>query len=149
MLKVVYRQFLIISCLFILLLSGGCSWVGEAVNPYKSSFACPLDNNGKCIRMTDAYKESLQPEGTPQSLVRSENAGSSSSETVYQDSLYRKLTGLLDEPTTPVIAPPKVMRMLLLPYKGSDKELYLYRYVFFVVDDYSWTLGDNIYIGDN
>lgn len=147
MFKIAYRQSLLISCLFILSLSGGCAWMGEAVNPYKSSFACPLGDNGKCINMTDAYKESLQPGEDTLQPVKSRNAGSS--ETMYQDSLYRKLTGLLDEPTTPVIAPPKVMRMLLLPYKGSDKELYLYRYVFFVVDDYSWTLGDNIYIGDN
>jgi hypothetical protein len=40
------------------------------------------------------------------------------------------------------------MRVLLLPYRGGDKELFMYRYAYFVVDDYSWVLGDNITIGD-
>ena len=69
-------------------------------------------------------------------------------EATYQGSLYKKLSGLLEEPDTPVIAPPKVMRVLLLPYKGTDKELFMYRYAYFVVDDYSWVLGDNVPIGD-
>jgi len=124
--------------------------MGEAVNPYKSSFNCPLGDNGKCVNMTDAYKESLQPENALQpSRTATTDTQQARPETMYQASLYKKLTGLLDEPTTPVIAPPKVMRVLFLPYRGSDKELYLYRYVFFVADDYAWTLGDNIYIGDN
>jgi len=144
------KMSLVGSLLGVCLLFSGCAWMGEAVNPYKSSFNCPLGDNGKCVNMTDAYKESLQPENALQpSRTATTDAQQARPETMYQASLYKKLTGLLDEPTTPVIAPPKVMRVLLLPYKGSDKELYLYRYVFFVADDYTWTLGDNIYIGDN
>jgi conjugal transfer pilus assembly protein TraV len=144
------KMSLVGSLLVVCLLFSGCAWMGEAVNPYKSSFNCPLGDNGKCINMTDAYKESLQPENALQpSRTVTAGAQQTRPETMYQASLYKKLTGLLDEPTTPVVAPPKVMRVLLLPYRGGDRELYLYRYVFFVVDDYTWTLGDNIYIGDN
>ena len=56
--------------------------------------------------------------------------------------MYKKLAGLLDEPKTPLIAPPKVMRVLLLPYK-NDRDLYMYRYAYFVVDDFRWVLDGN------
>ena len=63
-------------------------------------------------------------------------------EKAYQEGVYKKLTGLLDEPKTPLIAPPKVMRVLLLPYK-NDRDLYMYRYAYFVVDDFRWVLDGN------
>lgn len=58
----------------------------------------------------------------------------------YADALYSEMTRLLKEPVTPMISPPKIMRVLLLPYKGSDKELFMYRYVYFMVDEPSWIL---------
>jgi conjugal transfer pilus assembly protein TraV len=126
----------------------GCSAVGEAVNPYKSKFNCPYVENGKCINMTGAYNESKQPEDRqgPAKVETAQNQGLG--ETIYEESLYKKLSGLLQEPAMPVIAPPKVMRVLLLPYEGSDKELFMYRFAYSVVDDYSWVLDDNV-VGEN
>ncbi len=144
--------------IFLLVLTGvaalacGCSTVGEAVNPYGSSFRCEMTQNGKCISMTGAYQESLQPVDGGNGKKGKDKAGELRNqgvqETTYQDSLFRKLSGLLEEPNTPVIAPPKVMRVLLLPYKGADKELFMYRYAYFVVDDYTWVLGDNVPVGE-
>ena len=132
-------------------LGAGCSTVGEAINPYGSSFNCKMTENGKCITMTGAYRESLlarEPKDDKKRKGRGSEIGRSEGlEVTYQDSLYRKLSGLLEEPETPMIAPPKVMRVLLLPYKGTDKELFMYRYAYFLVDDYSWVLGDNIVTG--
>ncbi len=141
----------------IVLLSGigavasGCSTVGEAINPYGSSFNCKMTENGKCTSMTGAYHESLQPvepknDGKKKGKT-GDPKGTDAAEAAYQGSLYRKLSGLLEEPETPMIAPPKVMRVLLLPYKGTDKELFMYRYAYFLVDDYSWVLGDNVVTG--
>lgn len=132
-------------------LSAGCSTVGEAINPYGSSFNCKMTENGKCITMTGAYRESLVP-GRPRDDKKRNGKGSEIHDTqgieaAYQDSLYRKLSDLLEEPEAPMIAPPKVMRVLLLPYKGTDKELFMYRYAYFLVDDYSWVLGDNFVTG--
>ncbi|OPY70747.1 MAG: Type IV conjugative transfer system lipoprotein (TraV) [Syntrophorhabdaceae bacterium PtaU1.Bin034] len=131
--------------------ASGCSTVGEAINPYGSSFNCRLAENGKCITMTGAYHESLQPVDSKNDGKKKGKAGEPKetdvSEATYQGSLYRKLSGLLEEPDTPMIAPPKVMRVLLLPYKGTDKELFMYRYAYFLIDDYSWVLGDNIVAG--
>jgi len=144
------RRVIVLVCTGILALAAGCSTVGEAVNPYGSSFNCELTRNGKCISMTGAYKESLLPKD-PKNGKKAKDSGESRdpavSEAAYQDSLFKKLSGLLEEPNTPVIAPPKVMRVLLLPYKGSDKELFMYRYIYFVVDDYSWILGDDVMRG--
>ncbi len=129
----------------------GCSSVGEAINPYGSSFNCSMAENGKCISMTGAYRESLQPQDSKNDGKKKKKAPepkeTDASEASYQGSLYKKLSGLLEEPETPMIAPPKVMRVLLLPYKGTDKELYLYRYAYFVIDDYSWVLGEHVMEG--
>ena len=60
---------------------------------------------------------------------------------LYQEEVYRKLTGLLREPVTPLVAPPRIMRVLLLPYKGEGGELFMPRYVYFMADDPRWILG--------
>ncbi len=129
---------------------GGCSAVGEAVNPYKSKFNCPYVESGKCMNLTEAYNESKDTEKR-QGVVKANQTAKNEGpwETTYEESLFKKLSGLLEEPAMPVIAPPKVMRVLLLPYKGSDKELFMYRFAYFVVDDYSWVLEDNVFVGEN
>ena len=132
-------------------LSSGCSTVGEAINPYSADFKCEMKENGRCISMTGAYLGSLQRDpGNARNGKNGKNGkstidppGSATSETAYQEALFKKLSGLLEEPTTPVIAPPKVMRVLLLPYK-AEKDLCMYRYVYFVVDDYAWVLTNDL-----
>ena len=143
-----YKLFLALVTMAIL---SACSTVGDAVNPYKSNFNCPYYESGRCVSMTGAYNESRQappmdnsktvaacPPGGPCPFV----AVPSANETAYQESVYKKLTGLLEEPATPLIAPPKVMRVLLLPYKNG-KDLYMYRFAYFVVDDFRWVLDGN------
>jgi conjugal transfer pilus assembly protein TraV len=122
-------------------LLAACSTVGDTINPYKSNFNCPYKVSGKCISMTGAYEESrrelAQPTDPAKAVMLPTNG-----EKAYQEGVYKKLTGLLDEPKTPLIAPPKVMRVLLLPYK-NDRDLYMYRYAYFVVDDFRWVLDGN------
>jgi len=134
-------------------LASGCSTVGEAINPYSADFKCQMTENGRCISMTGAYLGSLQRDprnarnGKSAKNMKNGNAADppviANSETAYQEALFKKLSNLLDEPTTPVIAPPKVMRVLLLPYK-AEKDLFMYRYVYFVVDDYAWVLTNDL-----
>ena len=130
----------ILAVLLIVLLAA-CSTAGNAINPYKSNFNCPYKESGKCISMTGAYKESrvekAQPAGPGKAAILP-----STGEKAYQEGVYKKLSGLLDEPKTPLIAPPKVMRVLLLPYK-NERDLYMYRYAYFVVDDFRWVLDGN------
>ncbi len=132
-----YRSILAV---LLLALLAACNTVGNTINPYKSNFNCPYKESGRCISMTGAYDESrgqkMQPMDPANSLIPT------SGERAYQESVYKKLAGLLDEPKTPLIAPPKVMRVLLLPYK-NDRDLYMYRYAYFVVDDFRWVLDGN------
>jgi len=62
----------------------------------------------------------------------------------YRSALFDKFNGLLKEPRTPIVAPPKVMRVLLLPYTGQENEFYMLRYVYFFVDKPRWILGDSV-----
>ena len=107
-----YKLFLALVTIAIL---SACSTVGDAVNPYKSNFNCPYKESGRCVSMTGAYDESRQgpprrqkgktavgcPPGGPCPCV----AVPSASETAYQESVYKKLGGLLEEPTTPANRP--------------------------------------------
>jgi len=154
-----------------MLLMSGCA----LLNPYESNFSCPESYNGKCVSVQTAYSESSggavrtkdSADGQP-----SENCGPESdnpgacSETMkesadsklsskengalskYRTALFDKFTGLLKEPVTPVVAPPKTMRVLLLPYTGQDNEFYMLRYVYFFVDEPRWLLGDTVSSGE-
>ena len=136
--ETMYRS---MSAVLLLALLAACSTVGNTINPYKSNFNCPYKESGKCISMTGAYDESrrelAQPTDPGKAAISPTNG-----EKAYQEGVYKKLSGLLDEPKTPLIAPPKVMRVLLLPYK-NDRDLYMYRYAYFVVDDFRWVLDGN------
>jgi len=129
-----------ILAVLLMALLAACNTVGNTINPYKSNFNCPYKESGKCISMTGAYDESRQDKLQPTDPAKGLFA--TNGEKAYQEGVYKKLSGLLEEPKTPLIAPPKVMRVLLLPYR-NDRDLYMYRYAYFVVDDFRWVLDGN------
>lgn len=115
-------------------------------NPYNDNFTCPRTFNGKCVSPTSAYQESLEgkekeDEG-PLKSGRGKEKEVLMTEASYQSALYERLAGLLREPTTPMIAPPQVMRVLVLPYKGEGARLYMPRYVYILVEEPKWVLGN-------
>nr|WP_246559219.1 TraV family lipoprotein [Geoanaerobacter pelophilus] len=143
-------------------------------NPYESSFSCPESYNGKCVSVQTAYSESaggsLKTKATPESNPAEECASENSAAGAcpdgkkdmplnpasqengtynrYRTALFDKFSGLLKEPVTPVVAPPKTMRVLMLPYTGQDNEFYMLRYVYFFVDEPRWLLGDTVSSGE-
>jgi len=132
----------------------GCSAV---LNPYASEFNCPETEKGKCVAVKTAYDESLNPlvrhePGAGESECRDckgekpiekpPASGTGSPEAEYREALYKRMTGLLKEPETPMVAPPQVMRVLLLPYRGEGGELFMARYAYFFVERPQWILGD-------
>ncbi len=148
--------------LILLILSpAGCAGV---LNPYSSEFNCPKTYNGKCVSVSEAYRESLQvrehkeEEGNDPNTCEGKseecNTGqelagqgpspedNTAGENRYYEALYKELGGLIKEPVTPLIAPPRAMRVLFLPYKGDRDELYMFRYIYFFVDRPRWVLGD-------
>jgi conjugal transfer pilus assembly protein TraV len=130
----------------------GCASV---FNPYESDFQCPETDRGKCVSVQDAYGESMQKNiGTgnkdkekSEKPKEGDALESQDKKNDYQEALYKELAGLLKEPITPVVAPPKVMRVLLLPYKGDVNELYMLRYIYFFVEEPKWILGDYLHTG--
>ena len=150
-----------------LLLTSGCA----LLNPYESSFSCPETANGKCVSVQTAYKESNLPAvRNPAEPVKepkndactgensTDNAcadrksdlalNSSSPENRYRSALFATFSGLLQEPVAPIVAPPRTMRVLLLPYTGQENEFYMLRYVYFFVDEPRWLLGDTVSSGE-
>jgi conjugal transfer pilus assembly protein TraV len=65
-----------------------------------------------------------------------------SSATMYQKAVNKKLATMLKEPNTPLITPPQVIRVLVLPYKGDMSELYMMRYIYLLIDDPQWVVGN-------
>ena len=65
-----------------------------------------------------------------------------SSETEYRKAVNQKLASMLKEPNTPLLAAPQVMRVLVLPYRGDQNELYMMRYVYLLTDDPKWVMGN-------
>ncbi len=133
-----------------MLLLSGCS----LLNPYESSFSCPETGAGKCVSVQSAYQEATARVAETTSDTIAENATpeirerTGSAENRYRAALLDTFTGLLKEPVTPVVAPPKTMRVLILPYTGQDNELNMVRYVYFFVDEPRWLLGDTIMSGE-
>ncbi|GLI39613.1 type IV conjugative transfer system lipoprotein TraV [Geobacter hydrogenophilus] len=154
-----------------MLLMSGCA----LLNPYESNFSCPESYNGKCVSVQNAYSESsggvaktkdmaadqsrenCGPESDNSGACTESNKESAGTDlqskengalTKYRTALFDKFTGLLKEPVTPVVAPPKTMRVLLLPYTGQDNEFYMLRYVYFFVDEPRWLLGDTVSSGE-
>lgn len=59
----------------------------------------------------------------------------------YQDALYKKLTSIIDQPETPLVIPPDVMRVLIPSYTGADNEWFSARYVYFFVTEPKWAVS--------
>jgi len=121
------RSFLV---LFLALPMAGC------MNPYASKFACPDPDNGKCVSMEDAYAESISTRLDPARPRQEADEGD------YRDALFGRIAGLLREPETPLVAPPKVMRVLMLPYEGEDNALFMLRYAYIFTEPPRWILAD-------
>ncbi len=85
-----------------LLLFSGCSWMGEAENPYKSRFKLSYRGQRECVNMTDANKESLQPRRIAGPPGRQRRLTAGASENDVPGDLV-KIFRMLDEPTTPVL----------------------------------------------
>lgn len=72
-------------------------------------------------------------------LVRTSQVGSG--EERYRDAEYRRLAALVEEPVTPIVQPPKVLRTLVLSY-GAGESLYMPRYLIYFAEVPKFVLGD-------
>lgn len=137
--------------LAIVAVTAGCSTVGV----YESEFSCPQSYNGRCISLPEAHDLAVSGKDGPQhdpstrkassgKELRTSVTGEEQAHVTYKESLFKRFDSILKEPATPVVAPPQVMRVLLLPYKGDSNELYMLRHVYFFVEEPRWVLGDSL-----
>ncbi|MEO0880933.1 MAG: TraV family lipoprotein, partial [Pseudomonadota bacterium] len=65
----------------------------------------------------------------------------------YQQAQYDQLAALIEAPVTPMVAPAKTIRTLILPYadKASGARLYMPRFVYSVLEQPRFVLGDYLY----
>ena len=139
-----------------------CSACGTM--PYREDFACALkDDYGKCINVAGAYLEavtgieshapSLRNKGRSVTPIDASRVGGQHQQDVqtgsieayaaYRRALYSELEALLAAPETPMLRAPRTIRTLILSYEKPDdsKRLYMPRYVFTVVEEPAFVLG--------
>lgn len=137
----------------------GCSML-----PYENDYSCRLkDNYGKCISVESAYTEAVTGESqgepmkpkskqgfgrrkkSPENSQMAQHSGSAYEN--YRDRTYHQLGELIKQPNTPLLQPPKIIRTLVVSYSSSSKQdtLYMPRYVYTVVQDPKWVLGQYLH----
>jgi conjugal transfer pilus assembly protein TraV len=130
-----FKQLLTILTLFGL---SACAPLENAVNPYEEDFKCRAsDETGKCIDTPSAYKEARYPD-----IETPLQPGIPTPGLSQYDQRYQMVAGLLEEPQRPILQPPKILRVLLLPYEGEGNELFMTRYVYLKVEESDWILTD-------
>ncbi len=121
------------------LLFQACAPMQDAINPYEESFKCRAkDDNGECIDTPTAYKKARYPETASEGEVEP----STGIKQEVQDNRYKLVAELLQEEKKPLLQPPKILRVLMLPYKGEDEELFMSRYIYVKIEDSKWILTD-------
>lgn len=148
---------------------GGCATLGSVMSPYSEKYSCKNSDHGQCVHPEKAYDDAVA--GRPsrsdpavtndKKLLRGQPAapampgmaptprgkGASAPADAYRgyrDSVYRELQGLIDQPVTPMLKPPRTVRTLILPYADRQRpdRLYMPRYVFSIVETPAWVVGD-------
>lgn len=129
----------------------GC---GPILNPYQETFKCKApDADGKCIDTPSAYQDARYPQ--PESVQPADidafkdrdkknlpTDPAAATQHDIQSARYKVLSDLLEEPKKPLIQPPKILRVLMLPYEGEHGELFMTRYVYLQVEGAKWLLTD-------
>ena len=121
--------------LLILIVVAGCAPVKNAVNPYEENFRCRAkDSEGQCVDTPTAYRQARVPDPATES--------SSTVQDEAQGERYRAISDLLAAPETPLLNPPKILRVLLLPYRGEANELFMSRYAYLEIEPAEWVLTE-------
>ena len=126
----------------------GCA----VVAPYDSNFSCPGNTEyGKCTSMQGAYSEALGGDVVPEPREgerdkKSSKRGTSPSAppalSRYKEAEYAELAKLIEEPVTPIVKPPEVLRTLIIGYGTNDKTFYAPRHIFYFASEAGFVLGD-------
>ena len=131
-----------------------CASVKDIVNPYDEDFHCRAkDTEGKCVDTPTAYQDARYPQPAVESQAEVATSADENSPVVAVSPVkvlkdeakanqYKAITELLESPQAPMLNPPKVLRVLILPYKGEKNELFMTRYAYLEIEKASWVLTD-------
>ena len=134
-----FEIFPVLPALSLFLLLSACSPVQKAINPYEEDFKCRApDDAGKCVDTPTAYKDARYPRLEDELLEPLESRSRKNA----LKHRYKTVAGLLREEKKPLLVPAKILRVLLLPYRGQDGELFMSRYVYIKIEDSRWILTD-------
>lgn len=137
-------------------LLSACS-VKSALNPYDEDFHCRAkDKEGRCTDTPGAYKDARYPRPSSVKVEeepKRQNFGRTAKDEEKEvppvslkeeakASQYQAISSMLTEPRPPMVVPPKVIKVLILPYQGSKGELFMSRYVYLQMEKSSWILTD-------
>jgi conjugal transfer pilus assembly protein TraV len=155
------------SLVLALALLAGC----KVLVPYDNQFACAKSHDyGKCMDVQSAYEEARSHQGIPTgpeepgtpfkttgprtpnkpAPARPAELRGELAREAYQpedaaarlrDARYRELAGLIENPVTPLVRAPKVLRTLIVSYSAGGT-LYMPRYVYYFGEDAQFVLGD-------
>ena len=129
---------------------------------YDSDFSCKNSDHGGCAHPLEAYEQARAEEaptfaaapglaasgGADKHLEHDSHdlgrVAQSNDYQSYQDVSYSELGALIGAPQTPVLAPAKTVRTLILPYTdpNSSEHLYMPRYVYSVLENARFVLGN-------
>ena len=113
----------------------GCGPVKNAVNPYEENFRCRAkDSEDQCVDTPTAYRQARVPDPA--------TASTNAVQDEAQGERYRAISDLLTAPETPLLNPPKILRVLLLPYRGEANELFMSRYAYLEIEPAEWVLTE-------
>ncbi|GAA0309483.1 hypothetical protein GCM10009087_19410 [Sphingomonas oligophenolica] len=147
---------------------GGCATLGSVMSPYSEKYSCKNSDHGQCVHPEKAYEDAVagRPSRSDPAVTndkkllrgqpaapampgmvaasRGKGAAPAGAYLGYKDSVYRELQGLIDQPVTPMLKPPRTVRTLILPYADRQRpdRLYMPRYVFSIVETPAWVVGD-------
>jgi conjugal transfer pilus assembly protein TraV len=139
----------------------GCTTLGSAMSPYSEKFSCKNSDHGQCIHPEKAYADAVagrtsrsDPKvtnggkaGGPERRANAPRVGRNAVADGYLDyrsSVYRELQSLVEAPVTPMLRPGRTVRTLILPYADRERpdRLYMPRYVYSILDEPQWVVGD-------
>lgn len=134
----------------VFLLLNACA---SAFSSYDSEFSCKNTDHGGCESPSIAYERAVQDEGIPlpardqtslDVVVANDKAANTIAYNGYKGEVYKELESLVAAPNTPLIAPARTVRTLILPYADPKQKqrLYMNRYIFSVVEEARFVLGD-------
>jgi len=120
----------------------------ESLQNKKNNALTAKENQAACARCRkEAQNNSVSETASCTACFASQSSGWAihglipPADAGYQKAVNQKLATMLKEPNTPLVAPPQVIRILVLPYQGDQNELYMMRYIYLLVEDAQWVLG--------